>query len=120
MTVIVLCRDLMFSSKIRSAADACGVTTQMLRDPVQLIGAPADLLLVDLNQENTIDPAANWKAANPGSAIMGFVGHTDSETIDRAKKSGFDKVLTRGQFAATLLQLFEQLAQRRAPSNPNS
>ncbi len=99
---VLLCRDLMFVSKVTATARAAGAAVKVLRDPAQLAGSPARRLLVDLAQEGALDAAAAWKAASPESEVIGFVSHVDGETIARAQRSGIDRVMTRGAFSAGL------------------
>src|SRR3954468_7015809 len=96
--ILVLCRDLMFASKIRAAAGA--ITVKLLRDPVQLITIDGAAMIVDLAQDGALDAGVAWKSAHPAARLVGFVGHTDAATIERANAANFDQVLTRGQFAA--------------------
>src|SRR5690349_4816613 len=93
--VLVLCRDLMFASKIRGAAGGAGeaVKIQWLRDPAQLIGADGTVLIVDLGQDGALDAGASWKSSHPAARLIGFVSHVDTATIDRARAAGFDDVL---------------------------
>src|SRR4051812_592713 len=106
--ILVLCRDLMFASKIRSAAGSIAI--KLLRDPAQLIEFDGTALIVDLSQDGAVVAGVTWKSAHPAAALIGFVGHTDAATIARATAAGFDRVLTRGQFAANLPAILEKLA----------
>jgi hypothetical protein len=109
--ILVLCRDLMFASKIRGAAAAAGdgVKIQLLRDPAQLEGLDGAALIVDLGQDGALDAGAQWKSAHPTVRAIGFVSHVDTATIAAAKAAGFDDVLTRGQFDATVTTLLPAL-----------
>src|SRR5438132_9782751 len=102
--VLVLCRDLMFASKIRAAA-ADGIAIKLLRDPAQLIGESGGMLIVDLSQDGALEAGSSWKSANPASRLIGFVAHVDHETAERAQANGFDDVFTRRQFVEVLPQL---------------
>ena len=102
--VLVLCRDLMFASKIRAAASD-STAIKLLRDPAQLIGESGGTLIVDLSQEGALEAASSWKSANAASRLIGFVAHVDHETAARAQAKGFDDVFTRRQFVEMLPQL---------------
>ena len=107
--ILVLCRDLMFASKIRSAAAASSAgEIKLLRDPAQLIGDTGRALIVDLGQAEALEAARSWKSANRGSKLIGFASHVETETIAHAKSAGFDRVLTRGQFAQSLPELLSE------------
>lgn len=103
--ILVLCRDLMFASKIRATAASSGAEMKLLRDPAQLIGETGRALIVDLGQPEALEAASSWKSANPAAQLIGFVSHVETDTIARAKSAGFDSVLTRGQFAQSLPEL---------------
>jgi hypothetical protein len=102
-SLMVLCRDLLFASKITSAAQAAGAPVKLLRDAAKLNEQPSQArrLIVDLSQDGFLDAAAAWKQKT-GGHVTGFAGHADTQTLDRARDAGLDAVLSRGEFAATL------------------
>lgn len=100
--IVALVRDLMFSSRIRSAGQAAGVALRMVREPAQLAAAGGRLLLVDLNQSGAIQAAASWLAADMSRQAVGFVAHVDTETIARAREAGVQTVLARSGFVEAL------------------
>jgi hypothetical protein len=100
--VVVLVRDLILGSRISAAAKATGVATTTVRDPARLASAGGDRLIVDLNLEGAILAAADWKAAQPGRHVLGFVSHVDVDTIKSARERGIDRVLARGRFVELL------------------
>ena len=102
--VLVLCRDLLFASKITATAQSLGVTAKVLRDPAQLTTQPSRRVVVDLNQPGALNAAAAWKRAT-GGTILGFVSHVDTSTIEAARASGFDDVLPRSRFVQVLPEL---------------
>ena len=105
--VLVLVRDLMFSSRIGATARAAGVPLTLLRDPAQLTATATDAarLIVDLNQSGAIDAAAAWKLSRPGREVVGFVSHVDADTIARARAAGIERVLPRSRFVEMLPDL---------------
>ncbi|MGB7159054.1 MAG: hypothetical protein WBD40_13380 [Tepidisphaeraceae bacterium] len=102
--LLILCRDLLFSSKITGAAQAVGVPFKVVRDPAKLASEPGRRLIVDLNQDGAIDAAIAWRH-DTSNEVVGFVAHVDTETIRRAREGGVDHVLARSQFVAQLAQL---------------
>jgi hypothetical protein len=104
--ILVLVRDLLFSSKIAATASAAGAKIQLLRDPQQLTAQPGVKLIVDLNQPAALDAAAQWKLTS-GGRVIGFVSHVDSATIDRARELGIDQILPRSQFVTLLPDLLK-------------
>ena len=99
--ILILCRDLMFSSKITATAKAHGVPFKVIRDPSKLIEEPAARMMVDLTQEGYLQAAAEWKSRTKGH-VTGFAGHTDVDTLTAAEAAGLDSVFTRGAFTANL------------------
>ncbi len=101
---IALVRDLMFATRIRTAAKDLNVPIRMLRDPADLASAGGGRLVVDLNQDGAIAAAAAWRAAT-GGVVIGFVSHVDVETVGRAREAGIDQVMARSQFVKVLPDL---------------
>jgi hypothetical protein len=103
--ILLLCRDLMFISKVTASARAANLPLQVVRDPAQLPNT-GQRLLVDLNQDGALDAAIAWKSAT-AKEVVGFVSHVDAETIQRARAAGLDQVLPRSRFTATLDDLLK-------------
>jgi len=99
--VIALVRDLMFSSKVSATARAVGSEALIVREPGKLPGQNGRILLVDLNLPGGIEAAASWKAENPDARVVGFVAHTDTATIQRARDAGLE-VMARSGFVEAL------------------
>jgi len=106
-TILVLCRDLLFASKISAAAKGANVPVKMLRDASKLNDEmDSRQLIVDLTQEGFIEAAAQWKQ-RMGGRVTGFAGHADVETINRAQAAGIDQILARGEFAGRVQQILK-------------
>ena len=104
LPVLVLVRDLMFSSRISAVARDAGVEVNLLRDPRKLAGTAGERLIVDLNQPGALEAAAAWKQASAGQ-VVGFVSHVDTDTINNARAAGLDRVLPRSRFVEELPRL---------------
>ena len=102
--VIVLVRDLMFSSRISATARAVNAPVVMIRDPQALKDKPGRLLIVDLNQDGALEAAIAWKGAT-GAHVVGFVSHVDAGTIAKASAAGVDQVMARSKFVNVLADL---------------
>ncbi len=102
--LIIHVRDLIFSSKVVSAAKAGGVAFKVVRDASKLLDVPGNRLIVDLNVPGAIQIASDWKAKF-GGKVVGFVSHVAEETIDQAKQSGIDQVMSNGSFSARVDQI---------------
>ena len=104
LPILILVRDLMFSTRIVEAAKDAGVTYKIVRKPEAVHAEVGRLLIVDLNQDGAVDAAGAWRSAT-GTRTIGFVSHVDAEAIARAKAAGIDQILSRGQFTQVLPNL---------------
>jgi PleD family two-component response regulator len=109
---MILCavQDLMFVSKLRSAAAQSGVELRFVRAPSALLAearerAPA-LVVLDLNadalQPLAMVAALRGDAALAATRIVGFVSHVDAARIDAARTAGVDEILARSAFVSRL------------------
>lgn len=99
--ILIVVRDLMFSSRIINAAKELQLEYRMIRDPAKLADEVGEKLIVDLNQDGALDAASAW-GKSTSKPVVGFVSHVDTPTIERAKTLGIDQILTRGQFVQVL------------------
>ena len=99
--VLLLCRDLIFQSRITATARELGITTATIRDPALLVDRPGRLLVVDLNQPGAIDAAGLWRTSTR-RPVVGFVSHVDAATAAAAKAAGVDRVMARSAFVTQL------------------
>ena len=105
-TVLALVRDLMFVSRITATAREVGARVEVIRNPNDLSERAGCLVLVDLNLEGAIEAAAQWKQTHT-APVIGFVSHTDAQTISRAREAGIDRVMSRGGFVEALPSLLK-------------
>lgn len=108
--ILAILDDLMFTSKIRSAASHAGVSVAFARTAAAALdqmrtAAPA-LVILDLNNPRT-DPLGTLAAmqADPslaGIPTVGYVSHVDTATIDAARAAGIGEVLARSAFTTQL------------------
>jgi hypothetical protein len=105
--VATLIQDMLFSSKVREAAKASGLTVQATREPAAFAEAArgAKLAIVDLRL-----PAAMQalKAVGGGTRTVGFIDHEKTDVMDAARVHGAE-VMAKGQFANALPKLFAAL-----------
>ncbi len=99
--MLVLVKDLLFSSRISATASARGVACKIIRDPAKLSDEAGQRLIVDLNQPEAIPAAATWREKT-GGTVIGFVAHTDAAAIQQAKAAGIDRIMVRSQFVESL------------------
>jgi PleD family two-component response regulator len=114
--ILAVLDDLMFTSKIRTAASGVGVpvTFARSREAALIIvreQRPA-LVVLDLNSERT-DPLGLVAAMKVDQELrnidtIGFVSHVDAPRIEAARAAGVGEVLARSAFAQRLPQLLER------------
>lgn len=106
--VLVLVRDLMFSSKITATARAEQVPVKIVREPARLADLPGRLLIVDLNLEGATEAAAAWRQSAGDRHVVGFVAHVDTAAIEHARTLGIDQVMARSRFVSVLPELLRE------------
>jgi PleD family two-component response regulator len=114
--ILAIVDDLMFTSKIKSAASQLGVPVAFARSSAGALtdmraNAPA-LVILDLNSSRT-DPLGTVTAmkADPslaGIPTLGFVSHVQTELIDAARQAGVGEVLARSAFTQRLPEILSR------------
>jgi PleD family two-component response regulator len=111
--VLAAVDDLMFSSRISTAAKAVGASIRFTRSAQAVLAAAREerpsLIVLDLNGAHLrpLEIVAALKA-DPRLAdipTVGFVSHVDTATIDRAREAGVDRVMARSAFVEQLPRL---------------
>lgn len=108
--ILAVVDDLLFASKIRSAAARLGREIVVARSGdgalQQASARTPDVIVVDLDSRrvDAIAVIAAVKAAPSLSAvpIVGFVSHVRIDLVDAAREAGADQVLARSAFVAHL------------------
>lgn len=108
--ILAVVDDLMFTSKIKSAATHMGVPLAFARSAeaalAEMRKSAPTLVILDLNnpRTNPIAIVAAMKAEPALAAIptVGFVSHVDTSTIEGARRAGIDEILARSAFTAQL------------------
>jgi DNA-binding NarL/FixJ family response regulator len=108
-----LLRELFFRSKLDGVASALGGEIVYAATIDQIAGkcaaAAPEVVFVDLSDKNFLagEVVAAIRASAPDARIVGFASHVDREAIKTARDAGFDRVLSRQEFAAHLPSLLE-------------
>src|SRR6266566_6231267 len=99
--IIAVLDDLMFTSKIKTAANQLGVAVTFARSADAALAemrknAPS-LVIFDLNNPRT-DPLGTVRAMKGDAALsaiptLAFASHVQTDVIDAARKAGLDEVL---------------------------
>lgn len=118
--IVYCCADLIFSTKVRSTAEALGVVSRPVRDADMLRkrleqvddgkpNAAVSVLMVDLDAgESGLAMIEQAKAHNAALPVIAFGSHVATEMLHNARQRGADFVMPRGQFTATLPDLVQR------------
>src|SRR5918911_3155323 len=111
--ILAVLDDLMFTSKIKTAAAQLGVTVTFARSAesalAQMQKAPPSLVILDLNnaRANPLGLVASMKQIPALASIptVGYVSHVDTDLIATARNGGVDEVLARSAFTTNLADI---------------
>ena len=114
--ILAVLDDLMFSSKIKTAATHLGVPLTFARSSAAALAemrksAPS-LVIFDLNNPRT-DPLGTVAAMHADPALaaiptVGYVSHVDTEVINAARQAGLTEVLARSAFTMQLPEILKR------------
>ena len=111
--ILAILDDLMFTSKIKTAANGLAVPVTFVRSSAAALAemrksAPS-LVILDLNNPRT-DPLGTVRSMKADPALapiptVGFVSHVQTELIDAARQAGVTQVMARSAFTDQLPDL---------------
>jgi PleD family two-component response regulator len=113
--VLAMVDDLMFASKIKTAASQLGVAVTFARSSAAALAAMKDsapaLVILDLNNPRT-DPLGTVAAMkrDPATAsirTVGYASHVQVDVIDAAREAGVDEVMARSAFTSKLAEILK-------------
>jgi CheY-like chemotaxis protein len=111
--VVYMISDMLFSSKLREAAKATGVSVMAARDAAAWATAAsgAKLAIVDLRMPAALAALEALAAAPSPSGLrtVGFIDHERTDVMDQARAKGCTDVMAKGQFANALPKLLAGL-----------
>ena len=117
-TTLVLCRDLIFATKIEGTARALGLPARVVGGASTALGlieqTRPTLLIFDLAAgDDLVGPAAvagYRSAAGSSCTLLAFGSHVDAAALEGARAAGCDIVIPRSKFAAELPALLTAYA----------
>ena len=121
-TILVAVSDIFFYTKIRDAFLPSGYKLERLRNnedwQEKALQSQPIGMIVNMNDDR-LDPPAILKAlkASPETEslpILAFANHEEVGTWKLAKDLGIEKVVSRNEFSARTLALFEELTSSTA------
>ena len=113
--VLAMVDDLMFASKIKTAASQLGVAVTFARSSAAALAAMKDsapaLVILDLYNPRT-DPLGTVAAMkrDPATAsirTVGYASHVQVDVIDAAREAGVDEVMARSAFTSKLAEILK-------------
>lgn len=106
---LVVCDDLIFSSRVIATARAHGLTATQVRTPAAAIAkataSPPAAAILDLHLDGVDVPQflADLRAACPRMPrVIGYGSHVDAARLKAAREAGCDLVLPRSAFVERL------------------
>jgi CheY-like chemotaxis protein len=114
--ILAVLDDLMFTSRIKTAAKQLGVSISFARSTPDALGqmrssAPS-LLVLDLNCARA-DPLGLVAAMKQDPALaaiptLGYVSHVHTQLIEAARQAGVDEILARSAFTEQLAHILNR------------
>ena len=118
---VVLNRDLMFGSRVRSALKALGMEARVVPNGDQFVEAlredPAAVAIAIIDMNGEVDwPVIGQALRGDEGAIptIAFGSHMDVDNLRAAKASGATRVVSNGQFHREMTALIERYRRPRA------
>ncbi len=115
-TVVVLTRDLFFGMRIRNTLKQLGYVMLLQNSEdafkTKLGESESTLALVDFNTDVDWDTVSDAIESYPGTAVIAFGPHTDTEGFRRAREAGVARVISNGAFSQHMSDLVERYANR--------
>jgi hypothetical protein len=117
---VVLNRDLLFGSRIRSALKSLGLEARFVATTEQFVDAlheqPSSVAIgiVDMNGVVSWDVIREELSRPNGDGVptLGFGPHVDSENRRAAKAAGMTRIVSNGQFHSDMVGLIERYRRR--------
>lgn len=112
-TVLLVSRDLFFTSMVSGTASLLGVDVQIAADAAaavpRLAAGQMACLFVDLADSN-LDVAALFASlpTNNRPPVVAFGSHVATARLQEARDAGCDEVLPRSRFSASLPELLKK------------
>ncbi len=107
-TGLLLCDDLIFTSRIVGTAKAAGLNVRTVKTPDELLRigreTPPRCVIADLHTPGlAIESFAQaLSALTPKPMLVGYGSHVDTATLKLARDAGFDVVWPRSKFVDEL------------------
>ena len=117
---LAIVSDMIFASRITGTAAKLGTPCQVVADLTSLEAALSEsdpnTALVDMNLEGLSAEEAirTVKSRHPGTRVIAFFSHVQTELMERARSAGADEVWPRSVFVQQLTQVLEEAGRHGA------
>ncbi|KAA1259486.1 hypothetical protein LF1_20200 [Rubripirellula obstinata] len=107
-TVAMLTGDLLFASKVKSAAQAAGWTFYMGGNLPAENADDIKIVILDLSTRSGLTEKiiSQSQAACPDARVIAYGPHVQVDKLKAAREAGIQTVLTNGQLDASVAELF--------------
>lgn len=111
LNIIAVVNDMIFATKIRSTAEAVGVSVsfaKILEELKRLLDdGDVQLVIVDLGLDGGqgIECVSVACSHSPRPRVLAYGSHVDTELADQARAAGADEVMPRSRFNTQLAQI---------------
>ena len=117
---VVLNRDLLFGSRIRSALASLGLQSRFVSTAEQFVDALSEestsvaIGIIDMNGAISWDALREARSAENGDLVptLAFGPHVDIENRRAAKAAGVTRIVSNGQFHSDMAGLIERYCRR--------
>lgn len=108
MTLLLFEDDLMWSSRIRVAAQELGIVTIVVRNLETI--PQGDVAIFNLSHRSLQPDAVRARLKESNTPCIAHAGHKEKPKLDEARRLGFDRIATNGEVSRRLLQLLLDVA----------
>lgn len=118
--IVYCCHDLLFATKIRSTAEAIGISSRPARDGEALrrrldrvddgkLNEPVTAVIIDLEMGVAgLDLLTQSKAHDTQLPVIAFGSHVATDVLQAAHDRAADIVMARSQFVSSLPAILER------------
>jgi len=117
---VVLNRDLLFGSRIRSALSGLGLQSRFVSTAEQFVEALSEepgsvaIGIIDMNSAVSWDAIGDERSSDDRDLVptLAFGPHVDVKNLRAAKAAGVTRIVSNGQFQSDMAGLIERYRRR--------
>lgn len=109
-SVVMLSGDLMFSSRVKSAAEQAGLTFRIGGSLPEDETEAIRYVVLDLSTRSGLTSTIAGQCAErcAGAQLIAYGPHMQAKRLAAAREAGIETVMTNGQFDAALAKIFRK------------